>query len=434
MLLLTAGRPYRTLLRVTGKNCYHRGIPEKKPRSFWLRYLIMLQRKPGATAVLHNTTWYCLSLPQGGQAREVVRAPTAIRQRLTNALAYAGQTESTVLLEKPETLDAEPLQEEEAEAKAEAEKDRPELTMFTNGSRLGNGAARCVVVWKDGRSWVGIKAHLGYNQEAYDAEYAALARALESASRSWITPERFTIFTDARAAIRRMVSKEPGPGQQYALQVRKHIATLRRARPGVIIEIRCCPAHKGISGNDKADEWARIAAEEPNTRGVEATLTGSRRGPCSSRGLLLTSSGRSPRRSTECQNTRSQTARWLVALRGSPRGSTNSRRDAACPGSISIGRRTGTPRSAGWCRYQNQTREHLFKECPEQKAQQKILWAEVWKETGRWKSRWKIRDLLADARCSQAALDFLNATDVGRNVLAEESEGSEASEWELREY
>jgi len=38
----------------------------------------------------------------------------------------------------------------------------------------------------------------------------------------------------------------------------------------------------------------------------------------------------------------------------------------------------------------------------------------------------------SDERCSQAVLDFLNATDVGR-VLAEESEGSKASEWELRE-
>ena len=56
-------------------------------------------------------------------------------------------------------------------------------------------------------------------------------------------PKRVTIFTDAQAAIRRMASDEPGPGQQYALQARKHIATLRRARPGIVIEIRWCPAH-----------------------------------------------------------------------------------------------------------------------------------------------------------------------------------------------
>ena len=73
-----------------------------------------------------------------------------------------------------------------------------------------------------------------------------------------------------------------------------------------------------------------------------------------------------------------------------------------------------------------------FKGCPEWKAQQKILWAEVWKETGR-KSRWKIRDLLVDTRCSQVVLDFLSATDVGRRVPAEGDTESEASGWEVRE-
>jgi len=123
-----------------------------------------------------------LSLPQGDQTREIFGAPIAIDRRLTNALAHAGRTESTVLLEEPETLIAELLQEEEAEAKAEAEKDRPGLTMFTDGSRLDSGAAGYSVAWKRVKNWVGIKTHMGH-QEAYDVERAALARALESASR-----------------------------------------------------------------------------------------------------------------------------------------------------------------------------------------------------------------------------------------------------------
>ena len=87
-----------------------------------------------------------------------------------------------------------------------------------------------------------------------------------------------------------------------------------------------------------------------------------------------------------------------------------------------------------WCQYRTQTRDHLFKECPEWKPQQKILWAEVKKETGRWKDRWKVRDLLADGRCSRAVLDFLITTEVGKTVpVTEEDAGSEASEWELRE-
>ena len=66
-----------------------------------------------------------------------------------------------------------------------------------------------------------------------------------------------------------------------------------------------------------------------------------------------------------------------------------------------------------------------------------MMWSTVKKETGRWKSRWKIRDLFADPRCSQAILDFLASTQVGRRAPKPEEEEedaqSEASEWELRE-
>jgi len=384
-----------------------------------------------------------LSLPQGDQAREVVGAPTEIGRRLTNALAYAGRTESTILLEEPEALDAELLQEEEAEAKAEAEKGRPGLTMFTDGLRLDDGAAGYAVV---------IKTHVGYNQEAYDAECAALARALESALRRNTAPERVTIFSDAQAAIRRMASDKPGPGQQYAIQARKHIAALRRARPGITIKIRWCPAHKGIAGNEKADEWAKIAAEEPDTRGAEWLSYSDR---VEARAMPL------PRSLANVKREVSE-KKWVEARQwaggrtsktkhpmpksqkpdGGVAGSTKrlvSRFYQIKTGHCLTGqylnwtRNRATPQ-CWWCRYPHQTREHLFKEYREWKAQQKILWAEVRKETGRWKSRWRIRDLLADGRCGQAVLDFLSTTDVGRRVPAEEDAVSEASEAELREF
>jgi len=130
-----------------------------------------------------------LSLPLGDQVRQVVGAPTGIGRRLTNALAHGGPTESTVLLEEPETLEVELLQEEEAEAKAEAERTRPGLTMFTDSLRLDDGASGSSVVWRQGLTWAGAKVHMGNNQEAYDAECAALAHALELAAQRSSTPE-----------------------------------------------------------------------------------------------------------------------------------------------------------------------------------------------------------------------------------------------------
>ena len=38
---------------------------------------------------------------------------------------------------------------------------------------------------------------------------------------------------------------------------------------GVKAEDFWCPAHKGVAGNEKANEWAKIAVEEPDARGVE---------------------------------------------------------------------------------------------------------------------------------------------------------------------
>ena len=64
------------------------------------------------------------------------------------------------------------------------------------------------------------------------------------------------------------------------------------------------------------------------------------------------------------------------------------------------------------------------------------MWRE---ETGRGKRRWRAHELFAEQRCSQALLDFLTATDVGRIVLpvgGEADVGSEVLElelWERRE-
>ena len=56
----------------------------------------------------------------------------------------------------------------------------------------------------------------------------------------------------------------PGPGQVHALEVRKHITTLRPRGPAAAIELWRCPAHRGVPEDEKADEWAKLAADEPD--------------------------------------------------------------------------------------------------------------------------------------------------------------------------
>ena len=57
------------------------------------------------------------------------------------------------------------------------------------------------------------------------------------------------------------------PGQTYALQARKAMAALREREPSVEVEVRWCPAHKGIPGNEVADGWVKQAASEPDDHG-----------------------------------------------------------------------------------------------------------------------------------------------------------------------
>ena len=84
-----------------------------------------------------------------------------------------------------------------------------------------------------------------------------------------------------------------------------------------------------------------------------------------------------------------------------------------------------------WCFRSKQTREHLLKHCTPWRAQQKAMWAKVEKVTKRRKGRWKMAELFADERCSEAVLEFLRTTDVGRKVPAVRTDTeSEASEVE----
>jgi len=251
-----------------------------------------------------------------------------------------------------------------------------------------------------------------------------------------------------------MASDEPSPGQQYVLQARKHIATLWRAKPDIIIEIRWYPAHKSIAGNEKADEWVKIAAEEPDTRGVEWLNYSDRTEACPMplpRSLANLKRKISEKKWVEARQwaggwTSKKKYRMPDSQKPDGTVANSSKRLASqfyqlktghCLTGQYLNWTTSQPTlQCWWGRYRTQTRGHLLKECPEWKPQQKILWAKVKNETGRWKDRWKARNLLANARCSRAVLDFLSSTDVGRRVPAEVEEDavSVVSDLEVREW
>jgi len=123
------------------------------------------------------------ALPQGSEARGIVGAPSGIGRRLEGALGYSGRLEETTTMpHASRKLDLE-LTIEEKEAKQTAEMGRTGLTIFTDGSRASSGAVGYAVTWKNRSKWVGVKTHLGYNQEAFDGDASSGAGKTKSSPR-----------------------------------------------------------------------------------------------------------------------------------------------------------------------------------------------------------------------------------------------------------
>jgi ribonuclease HI len=190
-------------------------------------------------------------------------------KRLRPALGCLGRTETTFVLDDPEPFHAMTVQEEEATATTAAERSRPGLTLFTDGSRLDSGAAGTPSYGRIASTGAASKRAWAANRMPSTKSASPLAEA----TRGLATPDTVTYFTDAQAAMKRLTSEDPGPGQMHAFQARSPITTLRRARPDSIIEmmmmmisllamIRWCQSHQGDWGNEKVDEWAKLAAED----------------------------------------------------------------------------------------------------------------------------------------------------------------------------
>jgi hypothetical protein len=207
--------------------------------------------------------------------------------------------------------------------------------MITDGWRLDSGVAGYVVAWKNGQSRGGIKTHMDYSQEAYDAECTALSKALEIAARLQRRPERTTIFTDAHAAIRRMASEEPAP------------ASYMPCRNGGTRTSRSCegPDRTSPSRSDGARPMRGSPATRKPTNGPSLQLKNRTLEewsrvepvPCGSRNLSHTSSVKFRRRNGQrlasaleagplkrnrrCRSSRNGTERSRAAPRGKPPGS-----------------------------------------------------------------------------------------------------------------
>jgi len=362
--------------------------------------------------------------------------------------------ERTTLSTEQRRLKGKVIIQDEEQAMEEAKVEREGLVLWTDGSRKEDEWVGCAVVWEEGGRWNKRRTHLGRQKEAFDAEMYAMSEAMkiadEKAEKEKFT--RVTVFTDSQATLRRIQSDEPGPGQVLALRMMNWTDPL--ARKNIQVEYRWVPAHKGIEGNKEADQQATKAVykhcgsytEKQNPllfldyvsfshvsrRLTEVKWEGSKeetkemgkKSKHSHQYDLVKRGGNSAvmgakktiaARFYQLKSGHALIAKYLLRIR--------KRRDMKC----------------WWCGHEYQTRDHLFKWCKRWKREQRRLWVDgqegekgyegVEKVLKKPKISLPMSLVFAEEKCSQALMDFLSCTDVGRiSRVVEEADNSDHKE------
>ncbi|KAI5813529.1 hypothetical protein BZA77DRAFT_373516 [Pyronema omphalodes] len=239
--------------------------------------------------------------------------------------------------------------------------------------------------------------------------------------------------TESQAALRRLESDEPGPGQSVTRLIADEVRWLRR-NSDISVEFHWVPGHCGITENEAADAAAKL--------GTRHRCTALPLMRCDAPECLVpheVSLAHLNRIATETR--RDITKRWISqrakdgrsfrprktwGLRDSLR-SLPKRRSAVflqlASGHALIGTHLVRVKKkesdvCWWCTSNvRQTRGHLFGECHRWRREYAVLKKEVDAIKGRsWRPRARLKavDLFSDDRYTKVLLEYLAATEIGR--------------------
>ena len=93
----------------------------------------------------------------------------------------------------------------------------------------------------------------------FGAEVYAIAQAIEVIDQRQERVHQYTIFVDSTSAVGRIRTDAIGLGQSFGIAAIEGCSRVMSRDSE--ITVRWVPAHNGVPGNEKADEYAKAAAE-----------------------------------------------------------------------------------------------------------------------------------------------------------------------------
>jgi ribonuclease HI len=138
--------------------------------------------------------------------------------------------------------------------------DNPDVKVFTDGSGMDRKIGAAAVLYRSGRPKTKLRHQLGPQRHhtVYEGEGIRALLGIKLIANEWNIRSAF-IYIDNRAAIAATQLTKPNPGHYIFDTIHKNIGLLRKKHAGIKITIKWVPGHKGVEGNEHADEEAKKA-------------------------------------------------------------------------------------------------------------------------------------------------------------------------------
>ena len=165
------------------------------------------------------------------------------------------------------------------DAITDIERDNPDITgkVFTDGSGLDNKIGAAAVLYRNGRRKSSLRLLLGPQSQhtVYEGEAVGAILGTKLVSREW--GARSVIFyIDNHAIIHATQLTKSAPGHYLIDMLHNHINKLKARNHNLHVTFKWVPGHKGVEGNERADEQAKKAITEgsSNVQALPVQLRG----------------------------------------------------------------------------------------------------------------------------------------------------------------